>query len=62
MVHSMPGAVGAADLLQADNAEVLLTDMAADPTVMAARVTDVLEAGERLFHVARRAAVRARSW
>jgi len=62
LVHSVPGAVGAADLLQAGNAEVLLTDVAADPAVVAAHVIEMLDEGERLLHVARRAAERARSW
>ncbi|KAF5842642.1 hypothetical protein DUNSADRAFT_6112 [Dunaliella salina] len=62
IVHSHPGAVGAADLLQASNHEVVLENLAAEPPTLASRVVALLDDGDKILLVARRAAVRARSW
>jgi len=62
IVHSQPGAVGAADLLQASNQEVVLENLTAEPAALATRVVALLDDRDKLLQVARRAAARARSW
>jgi len=61
IVHSAPGAVGAADLLRASHNELVLADMT-QPESAAVHVAALLDDGVRLLEVARKAATRARQW